>query len=379
MAGNTILIKNIYYMLSYAFRCLRQKTYERVAAEEFRDAKDLFAAILAKGVAQLLKQGLCREYALKNESLPVIRGKLDMPGTVRNLMRHRLEAVCEFDEFSEDNLFNRILKTTMKLLVRDRSVDPKRKKDLKRLLIHFSEIDEIGNPRQIQWAAIRFQRNNQNYEMLLNICRFVLENRIQTRARGEYRVASFTDDQMARVYELFLYEYYRQDYAPMHSGLKVTHGSYISWNLLPLPGASDASVDRAFLPVMKTDIMLQAGNRILIIDAKYYSSILQQSPRNDAASQGKLRSQHLYQIFSYVKNCDREGTGNASGLLLYAKTNERLFPDGWFNMGGNLIGAKTLDLNRDFNEIKIQLDGIAEAFLNGELSCSQDVALPGRV
>ncbi|MBO4631579.1 MAG: 5-methylcytosine-specific restriction endonuclease system specificity protein McrC, partial [Lentisphaeria bacterium] len=331
MAGNTILIKNIYYMLSYAFRCLRQKTYERVAAEEFRDAKDLFAAILAKGVAQLLKQGLCRDYVLKNESLPVIRGKLDMPGTVRNLMRHRLEAVCEFDEFSEDNLFNRILKTTMKILVRDRNVDPKRKKELKRLLIHFSEIDEIGNPRQIQWVAIHFQRNNQNYEMLLNICRFVLENWIQTMERGEYRVASFTDDQMARVYELFLYEYYRQDYAPMHNGLKVIHGSYINWNLLPLPGAAVASVDRPFLPVMKTDIILQAGNRILIVDAKYYGRILQQSPRNDAVSQGKLRSQHLYQIFSYVKNCDREGTGNVSGLLLYAKTNENLFPDGWFN------------------------------------------------
>ena len=135
MPGNTILIKNIYYMLSYAFRSLQQKDYESVAAEEFQDVKDLFAAILSKGVAQLLKQGLCREYVLKNESLPAIRGKLDMPGTVRNLIRHRLEAVCEFDEFSEDNLFNRILKTTMRILVRDRDVDPRRKKELKRICI----------------------------------------------------------------------------------------------------------------------------------------------------------------------------------------------------------------------------------------------------
>lgn len=30
-----ILIKNIYYMLSYAFQVLKQTNYEKVAAEEF--------------------------------------------------------------------------------------------------------------------------------------------------------------------------------------------------------------------------------------------------------------------------------------------------------------------------------------------------------
>jgi 5-methylcytosine-specific restriction enzyme subunit McrC len=33
-----------------------------------------------------------------------------------------------------------------------------------------------------------------------------------------------------------------------------------------------------------------------------------------------------------------------------------------FNMGGNQIGAKTLDLNKDFRLIAAQLDAIAEQF-----------------
>ena len=60
-----IFIKNIYYMLAYAFKVLRQKNYEEIEAEEFETIQDLFAAILAKGISQQLKQGLYREYVNK--------------------------------------------------------------------------------------------------------------------------------------------------------------------------------------------------------------------------------------------------------------------------------------------------------------------------
>ena len=78
-----IFIKNIYYMLAYAFQVLRQKNYDNVAAEDFDNVQDLFAAILAKGVSQQLKQGLYREYITKNEDLSILRGKLDIYGTIK--------------------------------------------------------------------------------------------------------------------------------------------------------------------------------------------------------------------------------------------------------------------------------------------------------
>ena len=54
----SIFIKNIYYMLSYAFTTLNQGGYEDVATEEFENIHNLFAAILAKGISRQLKQGL---------------------------------------------------------------------------------------------------------------------------------------------------------------------------------------------------------------------------------------------------------------------------------------------------------------------------------
>ena len=73
-----------------------------------------------------------------------------------------------------------------------------------------------------------------------------------------------------------------------------------------------------------------------------------------------LHSGNVYQIFTYVKNQDTANTGNVSGMLLYAKTEEAITPDCRFVMGGNKISVKTLDLNKEFKLIAAQLDKIAE-------------------
>ena len=60
-----------------------------------------------------------------------------------------------------------------------------------------------------------------------------------------------------------------------------------------------------------------------------------------------------------MKNRDVDGRGNVSGLLLYARTEEAVQPDQTYSMSGNRIGVRTLDLNRDFQEIAKQLNEIA--------------------
>lgn len=88
--------------------------------------------------------------------------------------------------------------------------------------------------------------------------------------------------------------------------------------------------------------------------AKYYSHTTQR--QYDVST---LHSGNLYQIFTYVKNLDTSGSGNVSGLLLYAKTDEVVLPNNDYKMGGNSISVKTLDLDCDFTEIRKQLDAIA--------------------
>jgi len=341
----SIFIKNIYYMLSYAFQVLKQSNYDEVASEKFVNAQDLFAAILSKGIAQQLKHGLYREYITKNETLSVMRGKLDLQETIRNRIQRKQKLACEFDELSENNLFNQILKTTMYYLLIDDGVSIERKIALKKVQVFFDGINQL-QLSEIQWSRLYYQRNNQNYEMLMNICYFVLEGMLQTTEKGEYKMMAFSEEHMARLYEKFILEYYIQH----HKYLSEVKAGQVKWNLV---GENKDSMIR-FLPIMQTDIMLRLKDRILIIDAKYYSrTMLNQFDKES------LRSNHLYQIFTYVKNHDKDNTGKVAGVLLYAKTDEDITPDCMFNMGGNQIGAKTLDLNKEFSLIAAQLDKLA--------------------
>lgn len=69
-----------------------------------------------------------------------------------------------------------------------------------------------------------------------------------------------------------------------------------------------------------------------------------------------LISGNLYGFFTYVKNKDKDNTGNVSGMLLYAQTAEENNLDNDYIMGGNHISVKTLNLNSEWENIKRQLD-----------------------
>lgn len=345
----SILIKNIYYMLSYAFTTLDQGDYEEIATEEFENIHNLFAAILSKGIGRQLKQGLYREYLSRKEDTVVARGKIDIPGTIQNKLARKRILTCEYDELSENNLLNQILKTTAMLLLRHTGVDTEYKNDLKKKMLFFSNVDTI-DPSTVRWADIRFQRNNSTYRMLISLCQLILEGMLLTTDSGEYKLATFIDEQrMNRLYEKFILEYYIKECPQV-----TTTASQIQWAL-------DDGVG-TMLPVMQSDIMLAKGNTILIIDAKYYTHTTQ--VQYDVHT---LHSGNLYQIFTYVKNKDAEFGNNphtVSGMLLYAATDEDIQPNNSYQMSGNKISVQTLDLNQDFTEIATQLDAIVDEYFS---------------
>ena len=312
-----------------------------MAAEEFENIHDMFAAILGKGVASQLKQGLYREYILQEEELSVLRGKLNIQGTIRNKIQHKQKLSCEYDELSENNLLNQILKTTMQILVRQKTLKQEHKVVLKKNLVFFDNVDMI-EPSQIKWDRIRYQKNNQSYRMLMNVCYLVITGLILSTDKGEVKLATFLDDRaMHSLYEKFILEYYRYH----HPEYKANPDT-IPWDI------DDGMIE--FLPAMVADITLKHGGRTLIIDAKYYAHTMQS--QYDIQS---IHSGNLYQVFAYVKNLDKDNTGNVAGMLLYAKTQEQITPNNKYSMGGNTIWVKTLDLNLPFSQIEEQLEKIA--------------------
>lgn len=341
-----VIIKNIYYMLAYAFKDLKQSNYEEVASEDFEYIHDLFAKILSLGITRQLKQGLYKEYIVKEDDLLTLRGKINFPETINHQMRQKRVLACEFDELSENNIYNQILKTTVLLLLREASVQFEIKNNLKKSILFFANIDEI-NLSLVRWNQLRFSKNNQRYRMLIAICQLIYEGLIITTDSGTIKVAHFLDEQrMCRLYEKFILEFYRAEMPMLNA-----NASWIDWQV--------TDGDDALLPGLHTDIMLtdKEGKKTLIIDAKYYSKTTQVQHNKRS-----LHSSNMFQIFTYVKNKDVGNTGNVAGMLLYAKTDEEIVPDADVIISGNKISAKTLDLNCDFVTIKAQLVGIANEY-----------------
>ncbi len=333
-----IRIQNIYYMLSYAFQVLNEDGYKQVATEEFENAAELCAAILVKCVSSQLKRGLGKEYIVQTEELSTLRGKIDISASVKEQTMLRKRLVCNYDEFSVNSYMNRIIRTTMETLVRS-NISKNRKKQLRKLLIYFAEVEPL-NRESINWK-LQFNKNNQTYQMLISICYLILKGLLQTTSDGSTKLMDFLDEQrMCRLYEKFILEYFKKE----HPEVKAS-ASQIPWD-------TDDGY-REMLPVMQSDIMLKQGDRTLVIDAKYYAHTTQKQ-----YDVNTLHSGNLYQIFTYVKNLDTGNTGNVSGMLLYAKTDELVLPNNNYKMGGNAISVKTLDLDCDFAEIRKQLDDI---------------------
>lgn len=219
-----IPIQNIYYMLSYAFQVLKEQGYKDIAAEKFDNAAELCAAILIKGISIQLKRGLGREYIPETDTLSALRGKIDIFKSIKACTMLKRQMVCTYDIFSINCHLNRILKAAMELLLRA-DISPARKKQLRKLLILFKDID-AADIHKIDWN-VHYNRNNQTYRMLISVCWLVVKGLLQTNSEGTLKMMDFIDEQrMSRLYEKFILEYYRKEHPEISA-----NASQIPWQL----------------------------------------------------------------------------------------------------------------------------------------------------
>ncbi|MCM1578045.1 MAG: hypothetical protein NC078_04520 [Ruminococcus sp.] len=362
VSNNGIPIKNIYYMLCYAYDIYYEKdflndTVFSADPESFGNMQRLMAEILIRRVSYQLKKGLLRDYEERREELTAVRGKINLRETLGRGCRVRGRLFCEFDEYVSDTLMNRIVKSVMLSLLRG-DITAGQKGRLKRLLGHFGEVDRT-DLRGIEWGRMRFTGNNREYRFLMSICRVIAENMIFSTEEGRLEIREFGGEKLDKLYEKFLRNYFKFHWRDGFSA----GADKVKW---------DCPDKDEYLPEMNTDISLhdRMGNRKLIIDAKFYKkNVGENTKHTDETGRGKetLISEHLYQIFAYVTNESVRFGGEVSGMMLYAGTeNSGLDEKGHeYVIGGHRYVFRALDMNRDFNEIRKSLDGIAERFLNG--------------
>lgn len=344
-----ILIKNIFHMLAYAVGELKKPGIKELDNEEFDHIDDLFAEILNRWMARQIKRGLYRQYLEETDNLSVLRGRLNIVGTIRNIVANQRYLSCDFDELTVDNKFNQIIKSAMLFLLRNGEVQESRKIVLRRNIQQLSFVREIDLFR-LDWSFLKsgkFNKFNESYRWPIHVCRLLIKCSLPTQQEGKDRFYFDFDENLPKLFEKFVLNYLRYH----HSDHFNIDSGKIKWHL-----TSNPVCDVNRLPKMDSDIRIKSKNdqSTLIIDTKYYSKTLQTHWNIE-----KFHSHNLYQIFTYVLN--EAGTGQnskVSGMLLYAQTeNERSLKDR-FEIAGHIFFVKSIDLNQEFENIAAQLDNL---------------------
>jgi 5-methylcytosine-specific restriction enzyme subunit McrC len=331
-----IPIKNIYYLLSYAWNRLEESELVDVSAEDESDLLNLLGRVLLNGTKTLLKRGIDRQYLTENEVYPGIKGKVNITDSLRKNLFSKGLSVCEFDELSADILPNQILKTTLQNLIQIPTLSTTLKKEIRTIIYRLHEVNEIILTDTI-FHQVQINRNNSFYAFLLNISELIHNNLLINEETGHFQFKDFLRDerQMARLFEEFIRNFYK---------IEVTEAKVFREDLL----WKMAGETHQFLPKMQTDISIKINDRKLIIDAKYYKETLQKYYDSE-----KIHSQHLYQLFAYLKNQEDE---LAEGILIYPTVQKSLSLA--YTHEGHTIRIETLNLNQDWRGVKADLLGI---------------------
>ena len=333
-------------MLSYAWGRLEQADLVGVSTENIDTLPDLLASVLARGVQKCLKDGLDRGYREQLEECAVVRGRLDVETSVRRLLLRQGRAACHVDDLTSDILVNQIVKTTMLQLTRAPSLSSELRHQLAVLARRMANVETIRLSRR-DFHRVQLHSNNSFYRLLLDVCQLIHEDLLVNSANGDYSFRSFVEDEhaMRRLFQAFVTNLLRH-----HQKVFAVSNDRFRWDI-------EAPDDQTnlLMPMMETDITLRSPQRVIVVVTKFSKSAFQRRYERD-----KLRSEHLYQLFAYLKNLESKGNGypSADGILLYPTVDKPVHFT--TTVQGHKLSVRTVDLSQPPATIREEILSLLE-------------------
>ena len=258
----------------------------------------------------------------------------------------RATAICDFDDLTHDVLHHQVLKATLTNLSRCADLEKDMKHELRLLALRFYDVEDIGLSASC-FRRIEISRNNREYFFLIRLCEFVFWALMpDERGAPTVKFQQVLDDEvrMSSVFEDFI-----RNFLQLHRNEYRVRSEAPEWLV------TDAiEHDLTLLPRMVTDVTLRHPTHTVIVDAKFYKSPLAQSPYGE-----RVRSQHLYQLITYLQHESvRHRDKGLSGMLIYPAVGQSLRLR--YRLLGIPILVATIDLRREWRDIEIELDDLVD-------------------
>lgn len=253
-----------------------------------------------------LQKGVYREYVPEEDILTMIKGKVIISKSIKENTINRNKLYCSYDEFTENNMFNSILKRAVNILLKSTS-DGELKKDLNiinNILIDVQDVYVQSNTI----SNYKLNRMNSRFLECFSLAKLILLNSSMDKSRGKENGFSILFE-MNYLYEEYIAVLLKEICSDTNIDVNAQEKSkYLLWNTLKKKNEI----------MLKPDVVLYKDNKPkIIIDTKWKSATID---GKEVYTQGDI-----YQMYAYITTYEE----CQQCILLYPKTNENIKHSEW--------------------------------------------------
>lgn len=149
VAGRTIPVlpkvpaHHVLELLHLAQALPRLEESVRAQASQGHHLFDLLARWFITTVETVMRRDLIRDYRPHRETLPHVRGRVDVYRTTMSLIQGRVAIDCEFDELDIDNALNRVLLAAVRTVTRAPIAHEDTRNRANRLIGRFEDVSSV--------------------------------------------------------------------------------------------------------------------------------------------------------------------------------------------------------------------------------------------
>lgn len=302
---------------------------------------EMFISLFVSFMDILIHKGLKSEYILKEDNQYFLKGKLKINENIRKNYIHKERFYVEFDEYLPNRVENRLLKSTIQLLLK-KTNDYENKKALRQQLFIFDEVTPSSS-YDIDISKINLHRGMEYYKTPLLFAKVFLKHESFTSLRGKDNVFALLFP-METVFEKYMEFVLNNSKELLEINKVMVNGGKNEYLV---------SNDSCQMARLEPDYLLEMTSRKYIVtDAKWK---LIEEKENKNCNTVNISSGDVYQIFAYLNFYDCEDTA----YLFVPKINDLKNTEFKYKIQDNIIGGRYRNLK--IKIIPIDLDAVIKS------------------
>ncbi|MCP1311894.1 McrC family protein [Paenibacillus tyrfis] len=270
--------KSIFIQMLRSIKDIPNKQFNPTSLQaEKNHLLDIFIRMFIEETITLVKRGLKSDYREHRDNEYFFKGKLQVAQHIKNNAAHKERFYIEYDEYSVNRPENRLIKTTIELLMRI-SGSTDNLKDLYSLMAAFDNIERSVHLEK-DWANISTDRAMKEYQTILEWCRLFMSGQSFTPFKGEILAYALLFP-MEKVFERYVAGLIQKVLVHPHVQIKTQDRTF---RLFHNPARFQ----------LKPDIVVQGPSGVVVLDTKW--KLL------STASDYGISHSDMYQAYAYGK------------------------------------------------------------------------------